>query len=128
MFEDLSKESAWAVTNSVVKFIIGALLSCCERDTISSIEVVKRRPSQIAIKNVNISSSLEQCHLNILKEHTLLTAPDMPIVERQKILSIVFHCEHITEQLKSVPESLKLVVIASRCWLNTISKTIDHHF
>ncbi len=126
MFEDLAKDSAWVVTDSVFKFVIGALLSY-KRGTISSVVVVRRLPL-VMFENVDIFPSLQRQHFYILRDYTLLKVPEMPEVERQKIVLRVFHCKHILNELKDVPEDLKLAVIASRCWLRAISKKIDHRF
>ncbi len=127
MFEDLAKDSAWVVTYSVFKFVIGALLSCYKRGTISSVVVVRRLPL-VMFENIDIFPSLQRQHFDILGEYTLWTVPEMPEVERQKIVLRVFHCKHISNELKGVPKDLKLAVIASRCWLKAISKNIDHRF
>ncbi len=128
MFEDLAKDSAWVVTGSVFKFVIGALLSCYKRGTISSVVVVRRLSSIVTLKDEEIFPSLEPRHFDVLGEYTLCTVPEMPKIERQEIVFCVFDCEHISNKLKDVPEDLKLAVIASRCWLKAISKNINHRF
>ncbi len=127
MFEDLKKDSVWAVTDSVLLFIVGALLSCYESENIvSSALVVRRLPFDIALEDFNIFPLLKPRHFNVLS--TLWKVPEMPKVERQKIVLRVFHCKRISNVLKDVPDDLKLAVIASRCWLKVISENIDHHF
>ena len=118
MFEDLSKESAWAVTDSIMKFVIGALLSCnsCERVIVPSVCVVSRKESTIELEESDISDHLESKHFDKVK-----MAWKIPIMERKKIISDVFQCK--SRKLNDIPEDLQLVIVASRCWLRRIHKT-----
>ena len=114
------------MSGSVLMFVIGALLSCYKRDTISSVLVVTRLPFY-ALECVDILiDSLKPRHFDILKEHSLSTICDIPKFERQKIVLRVFHCKHVS--LKNVPEDLKLAVIASRCWMNAVFEESDKSF
>ena len=87
MFEDLSKESAWAVTDSIMKFVIGALLSCnsCERVIVPSVCVVSRKESTIELEESDISDHLESKHFNRVK-----VAWKIPIMERKKKIHMYF--------------------------------------
>ena len=126
LFENLENESAWKVSGSVLMFVIGALLSCYKRDTISSVRVVTRLPI-LALECVDILiDSLKQHHFDTLKEHSLSTICGIPKFERQKIVLRVFHCKHVS--LENVPEDLKLAVIASRCWMNVVFEESDKPF
>ena len=62
--EDLKLESAWKVTDSVLLYVLGALLSCYEKDKIPGIVVKSRRDSFRGL--VDIEINLSSKHLTIL--------------------------------------------------------------
>ncbi len=127
MVEDVKLESAWKVTDSVLLYVMGALLSCYERDKIPSIVVKIRQDSFRALvdKEIGLSSK----HLSILGSYNLQTLSDMSVQERGKILLRVFHCNSVSKTLRNVSEKLKLAVIATRCWLrNNIVHNVDYDF
>ncbi|XP_064400537.1 protein asteroid homolog 1-like [Halichondria panicea] len=126
--EDMKRESAWKVTNSVLLYAIGALISCYESGSIPEIIVRVRQKSLCKLEERNVSSSLNEKHLEILGSHNLLNIPDMPKIKQRDIVLRVFQCKQISAELENVSEDLKLAVVASRCWLMAIHSSVDHRF
>ncbi len=127
--EDIMKESAWKVTDSILLYAIGALISSCyDSGSIPGIVVVSRKSLLCELEDNEISLSLKEKHFDVLKSHNLCTIPDMLNIERRNILLSVFHCKKISVELENVPEGLKLVVVASRCWLWAVRSSVDHRF
>ena len=123
--EDMTQDSAWSVTDSLLPFIVGALLG----DTAESLPrltrfvregcscVLTEQPIEIKVK-----------HRTILSPHTLSSIQMISNEDRSKPLLRVFHCKSIAKSLRGIPEGLQLVVIATRCWLKNIASTVDQRF
>ncbi len=123
--EDVTKESASEVTNTVFPYIAGALLSL-ETSQAPPVRVCRKPKSTVYEFN---EVALLDTHRNILGSFNLLNIRECPLEVREMILLQVFHCESVCETLRKIPDKLKLAVVASRCWLkSTIDDSIDHRF
>ena len=122
--EDVTKESASEVTNTVFPYIAGALLSLekCQTPPVR----VYRKPKSFEFEANEVA--LSDRHRNILGSFNLLNIRDCPSEVREMILLQVFHCKSVCKTLRKIPDELKLAVVASRCWLKSVIHSIDHQF
>ena len=120
VIEDRKSRSAWEITRSIRPYIIGALLNgeMCE----VSASVRKRTVPPFTLDEEKVR--LAPKHLELLPVN-LKDVPQCPIDERKKLLLRVFHCKGIAKSISTVPEKFKLVVIASRCWLEKMECDVE---
>ena len=121
--EDVTRESASEVTNTVFPYVAGALLSL---ERCKAPVRVCRKPKSCDFEPNEVA--LADKHRNILGSFDLLNIRDCPSEIRETILLQVFHCKSVCKTLRKIPGELKLVVVASRCWLKSIAHDIDHQF
>ena len=123
--EDLSKSSAWVITDSILSYIAGALLSHGP----SSVQlVVKANRNECSCEISEKPIELLDKHKTILAPQNLTNVPEMAREDRKRVLLRVFHCKGIYKTLEKVPERLKLVVIATRCWFRNTASEVDEVF
>ena len=119
VIEDMKQPSAWEVTRSVLPYVIGALISHVESNTLSITHYC--RDGCTLEENV-MELSDECCKiLQVGKLYTLSTIPTASVSERRNIIFRVFCGVEISELLSKIPEGLQLAVVASRCWFKNIA-------
>ena len=123
--EDMAQDSAWNVTDTVLPYILGALLSDAAEPLPRMTRLVREGCSCVLTEQ---PIEVKVKHRTILSPHTLSSIQTISSEDRSKLLLRVFHCKSIAKSLRSIPEGLQLIVVATRCWLKNIASTVDQRF
>ena len=122
VIEDISRSSAWEITDSILPYIAGSLLSYGPS---SAKLIVKESRKECTCSFSEKPIELRDKHKSILPSNDLSTVPQVPLDDRRICLRRVFHCKSVCKTLEKVPEELKLAVIATRCWLKNTDPKVD---
>ena len=118
--ENISKLSAWKITQKMKLYIVGLLLSGQRSNC--DLQVTKRY--QCSLQDEVIPWSLKY---DSVVDGTLADIPKLPESDRRDILLSIVNCKKVKNMLNSnnIPDDLKLVLVASRRWLKDIQQDHD---
>ena len=118
--EDISKPSAWEITRTMKRYIVGLLL--CDQPSPLNLQVTKRYQCSLHDEVIPWSSKYDS-----VVDGTLADIPKLPESDRRDILLSIINCKKVKKMLNSdIPDDLKLVLVASRHWLKDIKHDHDH--
>ncbi len=115
--ENMRHPSAWKVAESLLLYIIGAVLGEQGR----RVQLTDRDALNLVEKKVRL----------VVSEHlqfpSLVVVPEMQVADRQDIIINIFQCQSIARDIKSaaVQNKLKIAVITSRFWLQNDRSNSD---